>query len=300
MVQYLGNVLQLKEFQSLEIVPFTMLDDSEIYQRKMDIFGNSILSSVFVKTMDPGSTILVRYWDTSSGEGQEERYNLDSHIVITPDMLDPTYGFTHRITVTRIHNKPVCEIIITGGNVEFGVYATVVSTSASDMDQALRSEGQVADFTRDKGLAPVHYDPIENKWYFPRSDHGYQLIKFADDGVVGERVPLRSVDGLMTDADVWVPCITTVVPVGKLRHLHSARVTTTMDCEVQVIVKDELDVETRIGSGRVGVSSPNCFITWKPTELVEAGKEIRVEVRARASSFPRAVEAYLGAVDDSV
>lgn len=299
MVQYLANVLQLKEFQSLEIVDYTTLGP-DTYIRRIDAFGNSLLSSVFVKSMDPGATILVRYWDTSSGEKQDERYDLATHIEITPDMLHPTYGFTHRITVSRIHNKPNCEIIITGGNVAFGVYGTIVSTSASDMDQALRSEGQDADFTRDKGLAPVLYDAAQNKWYFSRSDQGYQLIKLADDGVVGTRVPLRSADGLMTDAGNWVACITDTVPVGKLRHLHSARVTTTMDCEVQVIVKDELDAETRIASGRVGASSPNCFITWKPTELVEAGKEIRVEVRARDGSVARAVEAYLGAVDESV
>jgi len=289
----LGNVLQLKEFQSLELVNYTTLGP-ETYFRNMDAFGNSILSSVFVKEMDPGTTILVKYWDTSSGIQHGERYELGEHILITPDMLDPVYGFTHRITVTRIHNKPNVEIIITGGNVSFGVYGTIVSTSASDMDQALRSDGQDADFTRDKGLAPVLYDAAEDKWYFTRGDHGVQIIKTSNQPV-GAAVYLQSADGLMTDEDEWVEAIVDEVPLDTVRYLQQVRVVSTMDCEVRVTADG-----AKVKTGRVGPTSPNCEINWNPPRAFPAGVELKVEVRARDNSLPRLVEAYLDAVDESV
>lgn len=94
------------------------------YRVKMAIRGNSLLSSVYVKACDPGATLKVNFYDTTSGdEGEGERYDLESHALLGVANV----GETVRIIVPRIHNKPQLEAIVTGGTVQFGVYISVVA-----------------------------------------------------------------------------------------------------------------------------------------------------------------------------
>lgn len=108
------------------------------YATKMSIQGNSILSSIFVKSMAAGASVKVNYYDTTSGtELLGERYDLTGHDLLS-GVTSPT---TNRVTVTKIHNKPIVEVIVTGGDVEFGLYVTVVSSFATDLDDSLIRDG---------------------------------------------------------------------------------------------------------------------------------------------------------------
>lgn len=137
------------------------------YRIKLMIRCNSLLSSIYIKSADAGATVKANYFDTTTGsELTTERYDLLSH-----DLYDDTnVGETNRILVTKIHNKPQLEVIVTGGNVEFGVYGTAVSSSASDLDSALIRDGDlfVTDVNRalpvsclDRSTGTLHFIPCK-------------------------------------------------------------------------------------------------------------------------------------------
>jgi len=124
-----GTVINLDQFETSELLELASRSDGT-YKAQMMIRGNSILSSVFVKSVSPGATLKVNYFDTTSGTEQlSERFDLNSHALIT----DADVGETFRIVVSRIHNKPIIEAVVTGGTVEFGVYVTVVSDFPSEV-----------------------------------------------------------------------------------------------------------------------------------------------------------------------
>lgn len=154
------------------------------YQAKMSTKTNSLLSSVFVKSIDAAATLAVNYYDTTTGtEADNERYDLANHELVT--VADA--GKTKRLTVTRIHNKPIVEAIVTGGNVEFGLYVTGVSSFASDLDAALVKDGQVADLANDKGMPFVCL----------KDDGTFQMVECTSDGL--------KVDGVFSEEGLTTP-----------------------------------------------------------------------------------------------
>jgi hypothetical protein len=117
------TTVNLDQFETKAAYELESRGVGTVYQQMM-IRGNSILSSVYVKSIDVGATLSINYYDTTTGDdGTGERFDLKSHAIIT----DADAGKTFRIVVPRIHNKPKIEAIIAGGNVEFGVYITVVA-----------------------------------------------------------------------------------------------------------------------------------------------------------------------------
>ena len=118
-----GTVINLDQYDTRELMPLEVRG-AGVYTALMMIRGNSLLSSVYVKSITPGATLKVNYFDTTTGTVDLfERYELNGHALIT----DTGSGETYRELVTRIHNKPQAEVIVTGGSVEFGVYISVVS-----------------------------------------------------------------------------------------------------------------------------------------------------------------------------
>lgn len=134
--------------------------------------GNSLLSTVYVKTADPGASVKVNYWDYTTGvdltADPGDRHNLQSHVLL----LAAGAPQNDRIIVTGLHNKPNLEVIVTGGNVTFGVYVTVVSSFASDLDQNLKFQAQTADLAHDKGLVVSGYDATLGKFFMLPIDNG--------------------------------------------------------------------------------------------------------------------------------
>jgi hypothetical protein len=133
--------------------------------------GNSILSSVFVKAADAGTTVEVKYFQTTSGtlEEDSERQDLLAHRVLGA----ADAGDTDTILVTRIHNKPAVEVIVTGpGSITFGIYTSVRSETASDLDSALQLDDDVADLLVDKGIPMVCLDEATGKWKMVRCEDG--------------------------------------------------------------------------------------------------------------------------------
>lgn len=138
------------------------------YEQQLYTEGNSLLSTVHVTAADPGASVTVRYWDFGIGfpPNYNERVDLDSHAAVG------TAGESDRILVTRLHNKPVLEVEVTGGNVTFGVYVTVVASFASDLDSALHKDGDTADLSSDKGLPIMCLDEANNEFRILRCEDG--------------------------------------------------------------------------------------------------------------------------------
>jgi hypothetical protein len=130
------------------------------------IEGNSLLSTVFVSTIDPGASVTVKYVDYTMGEEEGEIFPLDEHVPITTAMT------VNRITITRIHNKPRIFVEVVGGNARFSVYITVVSSFASDLDSALVYENDLVNFARNKGIPIGVIDDATDTWKLLRSFNG--------------------------------------------------------------------------------------------------------------------------------
>jgi hypothetical protein len=171
---------------------------------KMMLRGNSLLSSVFVKSITAGATLAVNYFDTTTGdEATPERFNLNSHALIT----DTAAGTTFRILVPRIHNKPQLEVIVTGGTVEFGVYATLVGDfplSGNIID------GQLANLLADGGIPISVYDPGDGKFYLLRGASGFIGV---DVEGPGQGIVLEATASIATGPEASI--LSSVVPVGK-------------------------------------------------------------------------------------
>ncbi len=162
---------RLGMFESKILVSLQSITDDVLIQRCTSE-GNSILSTLFVKSMSPGATLEVLYYDTGVGEEDGEEYFLAEHT--TPDALG-----SDRILVTRMHNKPVLKATVTG-TVEFGVYITVVASFASDIDSTLVSNEQIVDLAVDKALQVSVYDPVAGKFYFTQGTLGVQNVSISD------------------------------------------------------------------------------------------------------------------------
>lgn len=166
------QVRTLAEFDSLEFFPLREPAGGLItrgpgtYTKDTRINGNSILSSVFVHSLDVGASVKVNWYDTTTGPNFGERFDLPSHDAIASGPI------TDRITVTRIHNKPVCEVVVTGGNAQFGVYGTVVSSFASDLDAALQFDDTPFLPDTQKGIPIMCLDESSNKLFFFRCNNG--------------------------------------------------------------------------------------------------------------------------------
>lgn len=211
-------VKTLNEFQSIEFFALrqpgtaTLIsrsstggDNSDgVYTRSTRIQGNSILSTVYVHQIDPGATVKVRYLEATTGEIQGEELELNAHADITVAGNPPS-----KILVTRIHNKPICEVTVENGSAQFGVYATVVGSDASDIDSALQLEGSIVDFVIHKGI-PIAGVDDSNAWKFARFTDSGEL-KIA--GVLNADTVSAANDAKITivsiNATSWTPLPTT-------------------------------------------------------------------------------------------
>lgn len=175
------DVVRLGLYESKTVVPLQVRGPG-VYVQKLEIAGNSILSSLFVKQLDLGATVTVTYQDFGVGGDDGEAVFLDAHVT-------PTVPGTDRILVTRVHNKPYITITITGGNAQLGIYVSVISSFASDLDSALKAHLQNVNLVDDRALPQAFYDTGTGKWYFGLGTLGVQHVQ-----VVGGSIAVSTVD----------------------------------------------------------------------------------------------------------
>lgn len=167
MADIVGEIIRLGLYDTKPVIPLMTLGAGTHTQRLL-CQGNSLLSTLVVESLDVGASITVRYWDYGAGDAIGERYDLAAHTTITAPAIIPP----DRLLVTRVHDKPTIEVEITGGSVRFGVYLTVVASFASELDSALKKDGETADLAQDLGMPMMCYDSANNEFRFIRCDNG--------------------------------------------------------------------------------------------------------------------------------
>lgn len=273
----------LNEFQTTSILTLETRAAGFNDTIRMLIEGNSILSSIFVKSITGSPTLDVNYFETTTGSELEERRNItDAHPIITAASTSPDQRL-----LTPFHNKVFCEIIVGGtGTIEFGIYITVVAAFASLLDRALKNHLEGVDLLLDQGMPLVLQDPVDGLWYLAKGDKGCLLIS-------GD-VSTTPGTGTFTDAQtVTTPGIeqsifSFSVPAATTRNLVSLRVS----CRLPTTFNLEAGGAT-IATGRTGPSEPNAQFNWLPPRGVSAGTTIELKLLARSGLPSTDVEAYL-------
>ena len=252
--------INLGRYQTIDIVKRDVYPPGTVL-RSMEIRGNAMLSSVYVKAMDAGATLKVNYFQTSTGDiPLGERHDLNSH-----PLLDDTFvGETDQIVVTRIHNKPHLEFIITGGNVEFGVYVTVNDELASDIDSALVLDGQTGDLTGDKGIPTACYDEDNNQWRLLRCNADGTLPVSLDAGT-----PFFA-DGTKTDvAAASTQLASFTVPANTTRKMSKV-IVSSFGTGIWTLTSDG----STIAKGRTGPGKYNSIFEFNPKREIATGLEV--------------------------
>jgi len=278
------KIPQLRLYDSKAIFPLESRTP-DTYLENFDVKGNSILSSVFVKDMDAGATLEVKYYDKTTGD-QVERYDLNNHGTI--NTAEGPFPKTFRIIVTRIHHNLFCEVTLSGGNANFSVYTSAI---ADFPQQPSLNEGETVDLVGHAGNPFVLYDETEGKWYFARGDNGILLVDFAEGGLNifnGTPKQSSSADGLQSTPGSEQTLITATVPTGKIWNLYRVVVS----CRGVGTFKI-FNGASRIGSARTGPSSVNTAFDWKPqSDPIVASSLITVKY-TQAFGPAMDVESYL-------
>lgn len=118
------KVQRLALFETKAVVPLNTYPVGSFLQ-PLHVEGNSLLSTVFFKS--GAGTVLVEYFETTTGEEFGEELYLDTHLPLS------AFG-NDKITISKIHNKPIVRVTITGAPVELGVYVSVISSFPVEFD----------------------------------------------------------------------------------------------------------------------------------------------------------------------
>ena len=276
----------LNQFQTQILLPLETRA-AGVYTREMLVEGNSLLSSVFVESGDVGASVEVKYFDFTTGTISTERYDLSDPHPVIPASSSP---ITDRRSITKIHNKPVVEATVVGGNVKFGVYGTVVSAFASDLDAALLLDGADFDSGTNKGLPVMCYDEVLQKAFVLRCENGVIPVGISE---AGDEIHLRY-SGVSTPG-IEQTLILDTVPVGKERKMTKLYITGRHPGTYRL--DDGSDI---IASGRIGPGRLVDVFRWEPRLTRSAGVTFTLKFTALSGTPASDVEAYLMASDLSV
>ena len=255
---------------------------------RMLIEGNSLLSSVYVKSVTGSATVDVNYYETTSGQRPFERRNItDAHPILGAASVAPDQRL-----LTPFHNRLFCEVIVGGaGSIEFGITVSVVSAFASLLDRALKNHLEGVDLVLDQGMPWVLQDPDDGLWYLAKGKKGCLTI----DGDITTSDPGTPV---FTDAqDLTTPGVeqtlfTFAVPALTTRNLTSLKVACRLPTTFNLYAGGAI-----IATGRTGAGIPNASFVWTPVRAIATGTTIELKLLARAGLPATDVEAYLMSSD---
>lgn len=163
------GLVQVKEFETQTLFPLREVGPGT-YHIQLQIEGNSILSSLLVTHVSTDAAIQVNYFQTTTGDEDQERSPLVSHVPKTSASMA-----ADTVIVARVHLKPVCEVIITGGTVTFGLMVTMVSAFASDIESSLFRDNYSVSGT-ERGIPIMTFDDQDGTFNFVRSNGGNLVV----------------------------------------------------------------------------------------------------------------------------
>lgn len=156
-------IYRLGLYESMTVIPIASFNPGIYYVRLGTPAGNSLLSTLFVKSAS--GSVAVEYEDSGPGDGTlpGEIINLGGHAVFN------TGAVSERIIITRISNKPRIKVTVLGGAVEFGLHISIVSDFPSE---APFLDGDAVDLNKDKGQPLSILDESDGKFYLARGSKG--------------------------------------------------------------------------------------------------------------------------------
>jgi len=244
-------IYRLGLYESMTVIPIASFNPGIYYVRLGTPAGNSLLSTLFVKSAS--GSVAVEYEDSGPGDGTlpGEIINLGGHTVFN------TGAVSERIIITRISNKPRIKVTVLGGAVDFGLHISIVSDFPSE---APFLDGDAVDLNKDKGQPIVLYDETAGTWNFAQGVGGSISAVVDAPGTP----KLYSFSGL-TSPGGSINIFTLSPPIGKIWRLLQLSIT----CRAETSVKTS-DTSTLIGSLRTGAAAPNAKFNWPPYTITTA------------------------------
>lgn len=241
-----------------------------VHEQKLAIEGNSLLSTVFVESLDPGAAVSVTYHDAGVGEDAGEDILVGSHPTLT------LVGSNRRV-LAPFHNKPRLVVTVTGGQARFGVYVTVIQQIAVDLLNALHLDAALANLASDVGIGVSIYDPVQGKFFLWRGAGGVPEVELAN--AAGE---VREIEATISPGPIDV-LLSETVPVGETWRIHYGEVA----CRAYTRWRLELD-GARIGGGVTGPAREHDRAAMPGYVEASAGQVI--EVRYTYASGPSNID----------
>jgi hypothetical protein len=173
----------------------------------------------------------------------------------------------------------VLEVEVLGGAVEFGIYGSVVSSFATDLDDALQLEGEIADYARDHGMPYMMIDSATDEFQFVRGINGRMQVDVPNgiqtiDTVINHRLYGNSTAAI---PGAVINHINYTVPVGKKYYYLSGYGSSNCDCEWRFKI-DTFPYTTR----RNHHTSPDVDLNLKSAMILVAGQNLTVDVMNRS------------------
>jgi hypothetical protein len=252
------------------------------YLFRVNTVGNSILSTVYVHT-GPG-VATVRWFDFGAGREITDpgaQFTLHTHTTLGA-------AASERSIVTKIHNHVFCEVVVSGGSVEMGVLATLISQFPVDLI-GLQTDNTPADLLLDGGLPVGVYDPADGNWYVLRGEKGYiSVISKSDEGTPFH---LRGQVNALPGGTVTV--FTTTVPALTTKRLKKLWVTAYNDGYFSL---EAGGIE--IARGMISNVCQNISFNFDPMRPIGAGTLIELKyISDTEPNYPCPVTAFLSGND---
>lgn len=274
------QLTRLNLYESMPVIPVQVFDiGSEITQ--IASYGNSLLATLWVKDLDPGASVLVRWYDIGPGSGDfpgEKIYVAQHALISTSDTSD-------RRLVPGIHNKVWCEIIVIGGQVTLGIYAT--SVSAFPQQSPFKDQDD-ANLGNDAGNSFVLLDRDLNKYFLATGKEGATNVNIVGGSIAAEIAgdPLILINRSITDGTLQT-LISQAVPANKLWKLRKVDICSR--CYGEFYLKANSVI---IGEGKTSPVQSNVSFTLAP--YMKLDENLTVEVDFKMNYGPQLdVSAYL-------
>lgn len=281
-------LIRLGLYDTMALIPVSAFSAGS-YLFPTSTYSNSLLSTIWVKQIDPGAVITSRWYDIGPGSGNfpGEKIYISAHKTIS------TSDTSDRRLVPAIHNKAFLEIEITGGSATFGVYITAVSSFPQD---APYRDGQEVLFSTDAANGLAILDPSDDKWHFLRGPQG-ALNAYLVGGSVGADPagePFLFLARTQTTPNVYQTLITQTVPAGKLWKTRQAKVICRASGEYQIYADSDI-----IGEGKTSQAETNSKFDWKPYCKQAENKVITLKYRQNFGAA-QDVAAYLQITEEDL
>lgn len=265
--------LRLNQFQTSIALPLE-LRVSDTYSRRLVLSGNSLLSTLYVTSIDPGATVQVTYWEYTTGEQTGERRDIKEHPLI--DAANFSTVTPHVLIVAPFHREPQLEVIVTGGSATFSVYLTCLTSFASAQDNSLILDGTTFDPVNNLAQPVACLDEDTGTLNFLRCKDGviptdpiYLGTAFRESGSFTPTVP--GTDELMTSFTV----------TSTSRLISTIRVTGRQPGRWRLLADSAL-----VCSGRIGSATPNDSFDFMPRESLANGALVELKFESRNTPSP--------------